>query len=147
MNTPSNSTVVNIFCTGCRLYKPAEEFMDHGAKGDVKHYRTCKLCRNRTTQQKKTAKKRLLELEENEADNGIYCLEVLEANDLPEYLVQLLNSYRTQSEDNRSKFYFECALYISMYNKTAKKIADDLVESIEDVDEFAWMDVFFYVHC
>ena len=92
--------------------------MDRGAKSDVKQYRTCKLCRN---QQKETAKKRWKKMR---LDDGIDCLEVIEANDLPEYLVQLLNSYRTHSEDSRPKFYFECVLYISIYNKTAKEIAD-----------------------
>ena len=112
-------------------------------KGVVKHYRTCKFCRGRTTQQKKTAKKRRpLELEESEDHDNVDFLEVLELNELPDYLAQLFEVYTTQS-DAGLKFYFKCAVNISIFDKTTKKIAGDIVEIIEDIDEFAWMYVSF----
>ena len=112
--------------------------MDRGAKSDVKQYRTCKLCRN---QQKETAKKRWKKMR---LDDGIDCLEVIEANDLPEYLVQLLNSYRTQIDRN-SVLNARCIYpYII---KQQRKSQIDFVESIEDIDEFSWMYVFCIVHC
>ena len=36
-------------------------------------------------------------------------------------------------------FCFECQIDISTLNNSEKKVADILIEYIEDADEFAWM--------
>jgi hypothetical protein len=123
-------------CGGCRRIKPIGEFMGLGAKGAEKQFRTCGNCRNRTTQQHQSTKKRQLEIDGNEESH----VETIEANSLSEYVAQSLNGYTTQSSNSQTTaFTFQYCMDISAFDKSAKEIADQLVEFIEDVDEFAWM--------
>ena len=111
--------------------KPLHDFMGSVAKGAIKQYRTCAICRARTTQ-KKNPKKRPLEPENNE---------VIEVLDLYDYTIQLLNMHTMQivNKENMVPFRFECQVDISTLNNSEKEVADMLVEYIEDADEFAWM--------
>ncbi len=39
--------------------------------------------------------------------------------------------------------FFQCNINISTFNKSEKKIVNELVKSIEDIDGFTWMYIFY----
>ena len=88
--------MTEITCTGCGHMKPLHDFMGSGAKGAIKQYRTCAICRARTTQ-KKNPKKRPLEPENNE---------VIEVLDLYDYTIQLLNMHTMQMTNKEIWYHF-----------------------------------------
>jgi hypothetical protein len=45
--------------------------------------------------------------------------------------------------DNASPFQLQCGIDISTFDNSEKEMVEELVESIEDVDEFSWMYVLF----
>jgi len=80
---------------------------------------------------------------EEENDNF---LEIIEPDSFCDYIAQLLQLLPTQLEndtENIPPFHFQCKIDISSFSKPAKDIADELVECIEDVDDFMWMYVFY----
>jgi len=135
-----------VTCAGCRCVKPVDEFMVLGAKGATKQFRTCGNCRNRTAQQ--SAKRRQPEIERNEESH----VETIEASSLSEYVAQSLNAYTAQpSNSQTTSFTFQYQMDISTFDKSEKEAADQLVEFVEDVDDFAWMYVlsccYYYCVC
>lgn len=121
-------------CAGCRRVKPMDEFMGLGAKGATKQFRTCGNCRTRTAQQ--SAKRRQPEIEGNEESH----VEMIETSSLSEYVAESLNAYTAQpSNSQTTAFTFKYQMDISAICKSEKEVADQLVEFVEDVDDFAWM--------
>ncbi|CAG8537802.1 25261_t:CDS:2 [Gigaspora margarita] len=96
-------------CSGCNQNLSVSEFMGVGAKGKPKQYRTCNNYRYRTSEYKNT-KKRLQEFEIEGDQEDSEVLEITNLNNLSNHVLQLLN-----------------------------EVAKELVELIENVDEFAWM--------
>ncbi|RIB05716.1 hypothetical protein C2G38_2218920 [Gigaspora rosea] len=60
--------------------------------------------------------------------------DTIEPSDLCSHFVQILDNHSAQPED---PFQFQCDINISTFDKSPKEIAEELVELIEDVDEFA----------
>ena len=72
-------------------------------------------------------------------------LEIIDPDSFCNYIAQLLQLFSTQLEndtENIPPFHFQCEIDISSFNKLAKEVADELVEFIENVDEFRWKYVF-----
>jgi hypothetical protein len=123
-------------CTCCKRAKPIDEFMGLGAKGATKQFRTCDNCRTRMAQKQQSTKKRQLEIDGNDEGH----VEMIEANSLSEYVAQSLNAYTAQpSNSQTAAFTFQYQMDISAFDKPEKEVADQLIEFVEDVDEFAWM--------
>jgi hypothetical protein len=132
-----NNTMDTFTCAGCRLTKPIGDFMGVTAKGTAKQFRTCSNCRNRTTEQHQRGKKRQLEAERGEESNG---LEIIEPTSLSDHVAELLNAYGENiPTGGKASFNFQYQMGISAFNKSAKEVADELVEFVEDADEFAWV--------
>ena len=61
------------------------------------------------------------------------------------FVIVLLNYYDFFSaqlendSENMLPLHFQYGIYISSFSKSEKEIADELVKSIEDVNEFKWM--------
>ncbi|CAG8646385.1 4205_t:CDS:1, partial [Cetraspora pellucida] len=96
-------------------------------------------------------KKRALEIEDNkekkvfkvkdnkENHDDVDSLNILKQTNLSDYITYILDFYSMQSEKNKenlSKFYFKCAVNVSILDSIIKKIADDLAESVKDIDSF-----------
>ena len=62
-----------------------------------------------------------------------------------DYIKQLQSIYtaQTENDENILPFHLECKVDMSAMSDSAKEVADFLVESIEDADEFSWMYVYF----
>lgn len=138
---------ITLFCTGCRITKSVNEFIGFGAKGISKQFRTCNNCRNRTAANHKNTKKRHTDTEINEEmeQENEESLEIIEPDSFYDYIAQFFPSpleNNTENTENIPSFHFKCEVDISSFDKSAKEIADELAELIEDVDEFRWMYVF-----
>ena len=61
-----------------------------------------------------------------------------------DYIAQFFLSPLENNTENTENIpsFLKCEVDISSFDKSAKEIADELVEFIEDVDEFKWMYVF-----
>jgi hypothetical protein len=139
----------NCTCTKCRQTKPFNEFLRLGVKGNIKQFRTCNDCHNKMAECQE-AKKRQLEINENEdqenEDRENNELEIIEPINFCDHIEQLLNIYSMQHNDdldNASPFQLQCGIDISTFDNSEKEMVEELVESIEDVDEFSWMYVLF----
>ncbi|CAG8458674.1 6190_t:CDS:2 [Racocetra fulgida] len=65
--------------------------------------------------------------------------EVIDLNNFEDFIIQIVNLYKLQSESNLENilpFYFEYNIDISIFNKFAKEVVTELIECIENVDEF-----------
>ena len=137
---------ITFFCTGCRITKSVNEFMGFGAKGISKQFRTCNNCRNRTATNHKNTKKRHADIEINEEmeQENEEPLEIIEPDSFCDYIAQFFLSPLENNTENTENIpsSLKCEVDISSFDKSAKEIADELVEFIEDVDEFKWMYVF-----
>ena len=71
-------------------------------------------------------------------------LEIIEPDNFCDYIAELISTFENDTE-NIPYFHFQCEVNISTFNKLEKEIADELVELIEDVDDFAWVYVFFII--
>ncbi|KAF0548140.1 hypothetical protein F8M41_026353 [Gigaspora margarita] len=80
--------------------------------------------------------------ESEEVREGQDLSEIVEPNDLFDYIIQLLEAYSMQqgsSSENVVPFFFECSIDIAVFEKISKEITDELIDIIEEADEFAWI--------
>ncbi|KAF0448095.1 hypothetical protein F8M41_002671 [Gigaspora margarita] len=129
-------------CTGCGGVKPTSEFVRLAVTDKMKQFHMCNDCNNSSTECK-SAKKRQLETEEidNQENDQVNLdgFDIIEPNDLCSHFAQILDDHSAQPEN---LFQFQCDINISTFDKSPKEIAKELVELIEDVDEFAWIQSF-----
>src|SRR5436309_15948237 len=106
--------------------------MGFGTKGTTKQYRTCNSCHTKNSQQKKNKKS-------YEKDENTNPLKMIEATGFFIYIKRLLNIYTTQTENDENilPFHIKCKVDISALSDSAKEVADFMVESIENADEFS----------
>ncbi|KAF0507150.1 hypothetical protein F8M41_019047 [Gigaspora margarita] len=153
-------------CTKCYREKSDSEFTRLSITGKMKQFRTCNECNEREVN-RRNAKKRQLESEKNtDQENATQdnttqenaaqedaaqedaaqenadenSLELIELTNLCSYLIELLNTHSMQLNDdseNVSPFLVQCAIDISTYDKSTKEVVKELIELIEDVDEFS----------
>ncbi|CAG8672642.1 3929_t:CDS:2, partial [Scutellospora calospora] len=101
-------------CGKCDTTRPNSEFTRSGVTGTIKLFRT---------------------YQENNND-----LELIEPTNLSNHITELLNTHLIQPDnnfENSSLFHFQCAVDLSTFDKSTKEIVKELVESIEDADEFS----------
>lgn len=125
-------TSTYIGCTGCDQNLPIGEFMGSKANGDPKQFRTCVNCRDKS----KRSKKRQLDAEDDENDQeDAEIVEITDPVDICNHIMQLLNVH----SESAAPIQFQCNIDMSIFDKSEKEIAEELIELIEDVDEFTWM--------
>ncbi|CAG8806337.1 20728_t:CDS:2 [Gigaspora margarita] len=98
--------------------------------GVVKAFCTCNVCQVRVIELQ-NARKRQLEIKENVNHENTVQEDQENKNDLE--LIELANLRNT------SLFNFQCAINLLMFDKSTKEIVEELVESIENTDEFTWI--------
>lgn len=129
-------------CTRCSGVKPISEFVRAGAKGTTKPTNTCSDCRNQAAKYYQKTKKRQLEVEENEDQEDLDVLELIDPTNLSDHIVQILNEHSEKfgnNIENAPLVHFQCEIDLSMFDKSGKEVAEELVELIEDMDEYSWM--------
>ncbi|CAG8836807.1 9707_t:CDS:1, partial [Cetraspora pellucida] len=132
-------------CSGCGNIKLISEFERLDVKGKLKQFCTCNDCHTKLVECK-NAKKRQLETEEHDQEieenqENVDYFEIIDLNDLSRHFLQLQSTYSAQPDNNldsATPFHFQCGIDISTFDKSSKEIAEELVELIEDIDEFAW---------
>ncbi|CAG8844339.1 36008_t:CDS:2, partial [Gigaspora margarita] len=80
--------------------------------------------------------------QENATQEDENSLELIELTDFSSYFIELLNTHLMQLNDdleNVSPFLVQCAIDIPTYDKSTKKVVKELIELIEDMNEFLWM--------
>jgi len=117
----------NSYCNCCKIIKLASEFVDKDKNGHPKQFRTCNNCRN---------KRRERLLVNSNICNNEECLETIEIETLCQNLRELLNNC---DSENTSLLAAHYRIDVSNFDDSAKKIANEIVELIEDIDEYNWM--------
>ncbi|CAG8793302.1 43654_t:CDS:2, partial [Gigaspora margarita] len=122
-------------CSKCNTTKPISEFTRARVAGAVKAFCTCNEYQVRAVELQ-NARKRQLEIEDVNHENNIQedqenenDLELIELANLSNHIVELLN----QSDDdlgNISLFNFQCAIDLSMFDKSTKEVVEELSSSL-----------------
>ncbi|CAB4493690.1 unnamed protein product [Rhizophagus irregularis] len=109
----------DIYCNGCKSFKPSFEFTSYGTKG-VKQFKTCNNCRQRFEKRRNT----LVEIKNCQAD----ILEIIDIDFLSEIIINLLEDI---SSDNQ-ELYLHCRVSNTSFNNviSTKEIADKIIEDI-----------------
>jgi hypothetical protein len=117
------------YCNCCKITKISSEFLDKDKKGHPKQFRTCNNCRNRRRERPSVSN--------NNCDNE-ESLEIIEIEVLCQNLRELLNNCDLENT-NLSGTHLHYELDVSNFDGSAKKIANEIVELIEDIDEYNWV--------
>jgi hypothetical protein len=121
-------SLTSFYCNCCKITKLASEFVDKDKNGHPKQFRTCNNCRN---------KRRERLLVNNICDNE-ESLELIEIETLCQNLRELLNNCDSENT-NLLAAQLRYRVDVSNFDDSAKKIANEIVELIEDIDEYNWM--------
>ena len=110
---------MNNYCNGCKTFKASSEFNDNNK---AKEFKTCNDCCQRFSNKQKI-------LDDNLHNSE---LEVVDLDFLSKTIMELL-------EYVHSELNFHYKINISNYNNSNKDLANEIVELIEDADEYRWI--------
>ena len=114
-----------LYCSGCKTFKLSSAFTDNETRGASKKFKTCDSCHQRFSNKRKKP----IRMDDNLLDSE---LEIIDLDFLSESVTGSL-------ENVQSEFHFHREINISSYNNSSKDLINEIVELIEDANEYSWI--------
>ncbi|CAG8804622.1 37040_t:CDS:1 [Gigaspora margarita] len=121
-----DSSLTDPYCNGCKKFKPINEFMGNDINNIPTKFLTCNCCRQKSFNKWKRSKT---------TDDTLFNdkLEIIELDFLSKSVVEILENTQSNSD-----FHFHCGINIRNYIGSNKDLASEIVEQIENIDEYNW---------
>ncbi|CAG8655004.1 13603_t:CDS:2 [Cetraspora pellucida] len=122
-----DSSLTDPYCNGCKKFKPINEFIENDKNNIPTKFLICNCC----CQKSSNKWKRSITTDDILFNDE---LEIVELDFLSESVAEILENTLSNSD-----FHFHCEINIRNYNSSNKDLASEIIEQIENVDEYNWI--------